>query len=62
MVFYLDPANIAASYVNQGDFNKFITFLKDHTDPEKYIITRFQFMYYKGRRQEFVLEVLWEKQ
>ena len=58
MVFYLDPANVAAPYANQGDFNKLMTFLKDYIDPEEYITTRFQFIHYKGRRQEFVLEIL----
>jgi hypothetical protein len=61
MAFHLNPANVAAPYESLGDLNKIMTFLKDHCDPELYMQTKLQYIHYKGRRQEFSSEFLWEK-
>jgi hypothetical protein len=58
MVFHLNPANQAAPYKNTGKLNKFIIFLKNHQDPEKYIQTKLQLLYYKTRRRGFAAEKL----
>jgi hypothetical protein len=62
MAFHLNPANQAAQFENPGDLNKCTTFLKDHLEHDDYIAARISFLHYKGRRNEYSSEILWEKE
>jgi hypothetical protein len=62
MAFYLNPVNQAAQFENPGDLNKCTTFLKDYFEYDDYIAARISFLHYKGRRNEYSSETLWEKE
>jgi hypothetical protein len=63
IAFHLNPANVDAPYIKEGDIDRIATFIKDHALTfEAYQAIKLQFVQYKGRRREFASEHLWEKQ